>query len=72
MEITFERNVPLPVRGSFRGALRALEASDSIFVAKGNYDSLKSMVSQIKAEFEGKRRFTTSKVDGGVRIWRLP
>ena len=72
-----QRNIPLPPRARqprkfIAEAIRALKAGESILVNDAAIGSVKSIVSRMRVEFEGRRRFATAKDGHGVRVWRLP
>lgn len=70
-QFKIERGIPVP---SARGALikypwAEMEVGDSLFFPAGNHPSV-SAISGQWATRHG-RKFTTRKVDGGVRVWRI-
>ena len=52
-------------------SIRALEPEQSILVKDGNNNSIKAIVSRLRKQFKGKRRFASAKETTGVRVWRL-
>lgn len=66
-----EHDVPIPVKwaDSLSMTLRKLAIGDSILVTE-KIASVRPLVTRIKAEFCGKRKFTTRAESGGIRVWR--
>jgi len=69
-ELKIEKGVPLPTSrgGGILTILRLCEVGDSILYKKtqGSAASLAKLVGSEKGW-----KFTTRKVDGGIRIWRV-
>ncbi len=69
-----EKGVPIPRRNpsfgwGLHGAVCRLEVGDSIFVANGKPNSV-SASGRVATQRTG-AKFTTRRVEGGVRIWRV-
>jgi hypothetical protein len=70
--IEIDKNIPAPDpsrRGGAKYPWRQMEVGDSFFVADVTTNNLGTAAQQV-----GKRMgatFTTRKVDGGARVWRI-
>ena len=73
MDLLIERGIPRPNRLKFISeSVRKLKIDESVLITDAALGSVKSIVSRMRSEFEGRRRFATAKDGHGVRVWRLP
>ena len=76
-----EKNIPYETTNKFQGLgghrssypFMEMEVGDSVFDdgAKALHDSKAYWAARKYAERSGDRKFSASRVDGGVRIWRI-
>jgi len=66
----YDTHIPPPLSAS--DIIRDLSPNESVRIdAKtATPETVRSLVSRIRAEFKGKRAFVTAKEKTGVRIWR--
>lgn len=66
----YDTHIPPPVTVS--SILREIGPKQSVRIdAKmADAETVRSLVSRIRAEFEGKRVFVTAKEKAGIRVWR--
>lgn len=62
------RKAPTPP-ASFSDRVRGMEVNDC-FRVPGSAQSVRTIVSRIRAEFEGHRGYKTRTVGASVRVWR--
>lgn len=75
--IKVDRDIPLPVRRighgtsirTYKYPFALMRVGDSFFVAHGKYDVVGASARQFGGRYGC--RFTTRKVDGGCRCWRI-
>ena len=76
--ITIEKDVPIPIARhkdgdskGLRAALSAMEIGDSFFYPTKDpvRCGVRSQICRVSKETH--KNFTTRKVDGGIRVWRL-
>ena len=70
MHATVEKNPPDPPGLTVSQQLRDLAKGDALFIETGSIGGARAIVSRIAAEFP-RRKFTTSKTEKGLRVWRL-
>lgn len=71
-----EKGIDRPRRGGYgRYPFSKMEVEDSFFVPKESDDSIKNITANAhnwsKKFYNGERKFSYRKVDGGHRIWRI-
>lgn len=72
--ITIESDIPPPVRLNLSDIIRGLEVDQSAYFPPeaASIDSVRSIVTKVKGEFEGARAYVTAREADGVRVWRIP
>lgn len=77
MNLVIEKNIPLPTRtkpakGELRAAMESMSLNDSFFLACDT-EAYTKHLSRITANyFHLKPKiFTSRKIEGGVRVWRI-
>ncbi len=75
-EFKIERGIPIPLTLSEKMPLDEMKVGDSFFVATPEdktQSQLRNHVSSTVTPYAKRigKRFTTRKVDGGVRVWRI-
>lgn len=74
MKFKIEDGIPLPDDGASQYPIEDLKKGQSFLVpAKGAKEEMKvrNIVNGRKRKYKGKRKFTTHKVKGGIRVWRI-
>lgn len=52
-------------------SIRELRESQTLLIRDGSASSVRTILTRLRKEFKGKRDWTSKKIDGGVRVWRL-
>lgn len=59
-----------PMKGVAK-SIRDLGDSETLLIREGSPSSVRTILTRLRKEFKGKRDWTSKKIDGGVRVWRL-
>lgn len=69
MKIKIEKGMPIPTSNKSTYPFREMKIGDSFFVSSDKENSMR--VCAYGFSRGGKIKFTTRKVDGGTRCWRV-
>jgi hypothetical protein len=73
MEYVIEKNVPPPemrVSSGLTDVLRSMEVGDSILFQDLKQTGLSGFITNVCRK-DPARRYTSRKIDGGTRVWRI-